>query len=126
MGCMRKAGRVLRDALNTYGIGQNKLAIAMGVRSSVVYRWFNEGIDPTGDTLVKMVVALKLLNIDAAREFVQRYLGEILEDEGEAEVEVDRTTNTECAAQVKAYNISSLVGKSIFIHRWKPPSLAIV
>jgi hypothetical protein len=50
-------------------------------------------IDPTGDTLVKMVVALKSIDIDAAREFVQRYLGEILEDEGEGEV--DRSTNTE-------------------------------
>ena len=93
MGCMRKAGRVLRDVLNTYGISQNKLASAMGVRNSVVYRWFNELIDPTGETLVKMVVALKLLDIDAAREFVQRYLGEILEDEGEGEV--DQSTNTE-------------------------------
>ena len=93
MGCMRKAGRVLRDVLNTYGISQNKLASAMGVRNSVVYRWFNELIDPTGETLVKMVVALKLLDIDAAREFVQRYLGEVLEDEGEGEV--DRSTNTE-------------------------------
>jgi len=63
------------------------------VRSSVVYRWFNELIDPTGDSLVKIVVALKLLDIDAAREFVQLYLGEVLEDEGEAEV--DRSTDTE-------------------------------
>lgn len=93
MGCMGKAGRVLRDVLNTYDISQNKLAHAMGVRRSVVYRWFNELIDPTGETLVKMVVALKLLDIDAAREFVRRYLGEILEDEGEGEV--DRSTNTE-------------------------------
>lgn len=42
---------------------------------------------------MKIVVALKLLDIDAAREFVQRYLGEVLEDEGEGEV--DRSTNTE-------------------------------
>jgi transcriptional regulator with XRE-family HTH domain len=93
---MGKAGRVLKEVLNTYSISQNKLAKAMGVRSSVVYRWFNELIDPTGDTLVKMVVALKLLDIDAAREFVQHYLGEILEDESEGEGEVDRQpTNTE-------------------------------
>ncbi len=90
---MGKADRVLRDVLNNYGISQNKLAIAMSVRSSVVYRWFNELIDPTGDTLVKMVAALKLLDINAAREFVQRYLGEILEDEGEGKV--DQSTNTE-------------------------------
>ncbi|WP_333442094.1 hypothetical protein [Microcoleus sp. F10-D1] len=42
---------------------------------------------------MKMVVALKSIDIDAAQEFVQRYLGEILEDEGEGEV--DRSTNTE-------------------------------
>jgi transcriptional regulator with XRE-family HTH domain len=93
---MGKAGRVLKEVLNTYSISQNKLAKAMGVRSSVVYRWFNELIDPTGDTLVKMVVALKLLDIDAAREFVQRYLGEILEDESEADAALDQQpTNTE-------------------------------
>ena len=83
MGSMRKAGFVLREVLTTHGISQNKLAIAMGVRSSVVYRWFNERIDPTGDTLVKIVEALKTLDREAAKEFVWRYLGEILEDEGD-------------------------------------------
>ena len=88
---MGKAGFVLREVLTTHGISQNKLAIlqrrgyanAMGVRSSVVYRWFNERIDPTGDTLVKIVEALKTLDREAAKEFVWRYLGEILEDEGD-------------------------------------------
>ena len=83
MGSMGKAGFVLREVLTTHGISQNKLAIAMGVRSSVVYRWFNERIDPTGDTLVKIVEALKTLDREAAKEFVWRYLGEILEDESD-------------------------------------------
>ena len=83
MGGMGKAGFVLRKVLTTHGISQNKLAIAMGVRSSVVYRWFNERIDPTGDTLVKIVEALKTLDREAAKEFVWRYLGEILEDESD-------------------------------------------
>jgi plasmid maintenance system antidote protein VapI len=42
---MRKAGGVLREVLDTYGISQNKLAIAMGVQSSVVYRWFHKSIE---------------------------------------------------------------------------------
>ena len=78
---MGKAGQVLREVLTTYRISQNKLAMAMGVRSSVVYRWFNERIDPTGDTLVRMVEALKEIDREAAREFVRQYLGEILEDD---------------------------------------------
>jgi predicted transcriptional regulator len=81
MGSMGKAGQVLREVLTTYSISQNKLAIAMGVRSSVVYRWFNERIDPTGDTLVRMVEALKEIDRDAAKEFVRQYLGEIVEDD---------------------------------------------
>ncbi|RMG07687.1 MAG: XRE family transcriptional regulator [Cyanobacteria bacterium J055] len=81
MGSMGKAGQVLREVLTNYGISQNKLAIAMGVRSSVIYRWFNERIDPTGDTLVRIVEALKEIDRDAAREFVRQYLGEIVEDD---------------------------------------------
>lgn len=83
MGNMGKAGYVLREVLTTYGISQNKLAIAMGVRSSVVYRWFNERIDPTGDTLVRIVEALKEIDHEAAKEFVWRYLGELLEDDSD-------------------------------------------
>ena len=80
IGGMGKAGSVLKQVLRKYGISQNKLAIAMGVRSSVVYRWFNELIDPTADTVVKIVTALRSLNPEAAKEFVRLYLGEIVED----------------------------------------------
>jgi len=84
---MGKAGKVLKQVLQTYGISQNKLAIQMGVRSSVVYRWFNELIDPTADTVVKMVKALKQINPEAAREFVRLYLGDLVDGEEQVEGE---------------------------------------
>lgn len=77
---MGKAGKVLRQVLQTYGISQNKLAITMEVRSSVVYRWFNELIDPTADTVVKIVTALNELNPEAAQNFVDLYLGDIVKN----------------------------------------------
>lgn len=77
---MGKAGKVLKQVLQTYGISQNKLAIQMGVGSSVVYRWFNELIDPTADTVVKIVSALQEIDPGAAKEFVGLYLGDIIRD----------------------------------------------
>lgn len=76
---MGKAGKVLRQVLKTYGISQNKLAIAMEVRSSVVYRWFHELIDPTAETVVNIVTALNQIDPEAAKAFIQLYLGDIVE-----------------------------------------------
>lgn len=67
-----------RQVLQTYGISQNKLAVALGVRRSVVYRWFHELIDPTGDTIAEIAKALQGLNPAAAQEFVRQYLGEFM------------------------------------------------
>ena len=82
---MGKAGRVLKQVLQAHGISQNKLAIAMEVRSSVVYRWFHELIDPTADTVVDIVTALNQLSPEAAQEFIQLYLGEIVGESSEAQ-----------------------------------------
>jgi predicted transcriptional regulator len=82
---MGKAGKVLRQVLQTYGISQNKLAVTMGLRNSVVGRWFHEHIDPTADSVVKIVTALQQINSDAAKEFVRLYLGEIVEDPEDAQ-----------------------------------------
>lgn len=76
---MGKAGKALRLVLQTYGISQNKLAVALGVRGSVVYRWFHELIDPTGDTIAEIAKALQGLNPAAAEEFVRLYLGEFMQ-----------------------------------------------
>lgn len=76
---MGRAGKALRQVLQTYGISQNKLAIALGVRGSVVYRWFHELIDPTGDTIAEIAKALQGLNPAAAEEFVKLYLGDFMQ-----------------------------------------------
>jgi transcriptional regulator with XRE-family HTH domain len=37
--------------LKTYGISQNKLAVALGIERTIVNRWFHERADPTAETL---------------------------------------------------------------------------
>lgn len=73
---MGKAGRVLKQVLQNHGISQGKLAAAMGVWSSNVYRWANEVRDPSAETIVKIVEALEKLNPEAAAEFRKLYIGE--------------------------------------------------
>jgi predicted transcriptional regulator len=82
---MGKAGKVLRKVLQTHEISQNKLAVAMGLRNTVIARWYHEQVDPNSETVVNIVTALQKLNPDAAKEFVQLYLGNILEGKEEAE-----------------------------------------
>ena len=77
---MGRAGKALRQVLQTYGISQNKLAVALGVRGSVIYRWFHELIDPTGDTIVEIAKALQGLNPAAAEQFVKLYLGDFMQN----------------------------------------------
>jgi plasmid maintenance system antidote protein VapI len=77
---MGKAGIALKQVLETYGISQNKLAVTMGIRRWDVGRWVHEHTDPTGETIVAITKALKLLDQEAAKEFVYLYLGIIVED----------------------------------------------
>ena len=78
---MGKASQVLKNILETYGISQNKLAVAMETRRSNVGRWFHGKVDPTGDTIVDIVVALRKIEPEAAEAFVRLYLGELIEGE---------------------------------------------
>jgi transcriptional regulator with XRE-family HTH domain len=78
---MGQAGKALRQVLTTYGISQNKLATTMGVERSAVYKWFHEERDPTAETVVGIVKALRTINSQAAEAFIQLYLGEPTEDE---------------------------------------------
>ena len=79
---MGRAGRALRQVLKTYKISQNKLAVTMGVERSAVFKWFHEERDPTAETVVEIVQALRQLNSEAAERFVDLYLGESsLDDE---------------------------------------------
>ena len=74
-----KAGKALRQTLETYGISQNKLAITLGVDRSVVFHWFHENRDPSAQTVVEIAEALKSINPDAAAEFIRLYVGDFLQ-----------------------------------------------
>ncbi|HEY9641640.1 MAG TPA: helix-turn-helix transcriptional regulator [Coleofasciculaceae cyanobacterium] len=83
---MGNASQSLRQVLETYGISQNKLAVTMGISRANVGRWFH-GLDPSAENIAEITKALKQINPDAAREFVQLYLGNLLEDPEESEDE---------------------------------------
>jgi len=73
---MGKAGRVLKTVMQGYGISQGKLAAAMGIGASNVYRWANEIRDPGSETVIKILEALEKLNPEAAAEFKKLYMGD--------------------------------------------------
>jgi len=79
IGDMGKAGKALRQVLETYGISQNKLAVVMGTPRSIVFKWFHEHRDPTAETVVDIAKALQTIEPASAKEFVRLYLGEFLE-----------------------------------------------
>jgi transcriptional regulator with XRE-family HTH domain len=74
---MGRAGKALRQVLETYAISQNRLAIAMGVNRATVNQWFNETRDPLAESIPDIVAALETLNETAAKDFVALYLGRI-------------------------------------------------
>ncbi len=81
---MGRSGKALKEALKSYRIRQNKLAAALGVDRSIVFRWYHEQTDPSGDKIVDIVKALKRIEPAAAKKFVELYLGELVEDEEES------------------------------------------
>jgi plasmid maintenance system antidote protein VapI len=77
---MGKAGQVLRQVLEEYEVSQYSLAMALNIERNSVYRWVNEKSDPSGETILELVRALKELKPEAAKAFVERYLGEEIQD----------------------------------------------
>lgn len=75
---MGRASEALKQVLEAYGITQNRLAEVMGVERGSVNRWFHGKRDPTAETVVEIIQALKQINSDAAEEFVKLYVGDIL------------------------------------------------
>ncbi len=78
---MGRASNALKQVLATYGISQNRLAVALGIDRSAVFKWVREQREPSADTIVEITKTLKQINPEAARAFVQLYLGEILDGE---------------------------------------------
>ncbi|MBD2257821.1 helix-turn-helix transcriptional regulator [Pseudanabaena sp. FACHB-2040] len=77
---MGKAGQALKQVLEDYSISQFALAVAMDVERNNVYRWVNEKRDPTAETVVEIVRALKKLSPEASRAFVELYLVDEISD----------------------------------------------
>jgi len=71
---MGKAGQALKQVLEEYGISQYSLSVAMDVERNNVHRWVNEKRDPTAETVVEIVRALKTINPESATEFVRLFL----------------------------------------------------
>lgn len=78
---MGKAGKALKQVLETYGISQNRLAVVMGVGRSNVHRWVYEVADPVGDAILEIRRGLQKIDPAAAEEFTQLYLDDSVEDE---------------------------------------------
>lgn len=71
---MGKAGKVLKEVLDDYGISQTQLASELNIGRSNVYRWVNEVRDPNSETVIDIIRVLKKLNQEAARVFVEKYV----------------------------------------------------
>jgi predicted XRE-type DNA-binding protein len=78
---MGKAGKALKQVLETYGISQNRLAVVMEIGRSNVHRWVYQVADPVGDAILDIRRGLQKIDPAAAAEFIRLYLDD--SDEGE-------------------------------------------
>ena len=73
---MGKAGHALKQVLEEYGISQYSLSVEMDVERNNVHRWVNEKRDPTAETVIEIIRALKKLNPEASKAFARLYLSD--------------------------------------------------
>jgi transcriptional regulator with XRE-family HTH domain len=99
---MGKAGQALKQTLDLHNISQNRLAIALGVERPIVFRWFHEKIDPTGETIHQITTALQTFDPDAANSFVNFYLGNFTQNSSSG-------TSPQSLPESKQINVSILV-----------------
>lgn len=78
---MGKAGKALKQVLETYGISQNQLAVTMKTGRSNVHRWVNEIRDPAAEAVLEIRKALQKINPAAGEEFIRLYLSKFADDE---------------------------------------------
>ena len=71
---MGKAGKALRQVLESYNISQNQLAVTMGIDRSNVSRWVSENRDPSAEAVADIKQALEKISPESAEEFVRLYL----------------------------------------------------
>ncbi|MBH8562094.1 helix-turn-helix transcriptional regulator [Nostoc sp. CENA67] len=73
---MGKAGKALKQVLETYEISQNQLAVTMGIARSSINGWVNQTRSPTSDAILEIRKGLQKINSQAAEEFIRLYLSE--------------------------------------------------
>lgn len=73
---MGKAGQALKQVLQNYNISQSALATALNVDRPIVFRWYHEQTDPTGETVAQIVQSLGKINTSAAQDFIRAFLGD--------------------------------------------------
>jgi transcriptional regulator with XRE-family HTH domain len=78
---MGKAGKALRQVLETYSISQNQLAVEMGISRATVHNWVQEKRDPVAESVLAIVEALEKINEAAAKEFLTLYLGRFAQED---------------------------------------------
>lgn len=78
---MGKAGQALKQALEVHGITQSQLAVVLQIERTNVYRWVHEQRDPSAETVIDILRALKQISPSAAETFVRLYLLEEIEKE---------------------------------------------
>lgn len=49
---MGRASQALKQVLEKFGISQNKLAVALGIDRSAVFKWVHDQREPTSETIV--------------------------------------------------------------------------
>jgi DNA-binding transcriptional regulator YdaS (Cro superfamily) len=69
--------------LEAYGISENKLALAMGIRRSSINHWINESRDSAPDAVLEIRKGLQRIEPRLVEEFTRLYWDESQEDEGE-------------------------------------------
>lgn len=84
---MGKASEALKQVLETYQISQNRLAEAMGVERGSVSRWFHGKRDPTAETVVEIVRALNMIDVRAAKDFVNLFVGDELQTSADDKID---------------------------------------
>lgn len=78
---MGKAGQALRQTLEKHGISQYRLAEVMGIERNNISRWVREERDPTAEKVIDISRALKQINTEAAKYFVESYIVNEITDE---------------------------------------------
>ncbi|WP_445174012.1 helix-turn-helix domain-containing protein [Microcoleus sp.] len=76
---MGKAGKALKQVLESYNISQNRLAVTMGLARSNIHRWVNESRDPVAEAVLDIRKALGQINPQASVDFIRLYLDDLEE-----------------------------------------------